>query len=425
MNIKKMVGAVMGAAMLAILGVVATVQPAAAAEWSPQSEILCSATSQCGISVPVYDPNGERTQGKPFSVNVIGQKGKAVSIRAYAVKWTGSGENDYQWVPISGSVSATPTGSSGATYGQTRVQLTVTTPPAGVDGSMVYVQTTDFKKGHALVGSALYSNPDIENSGPAEFEVLTARGYDKGFAEKEFVNGIFHRNVSVAIPGDRYSVQMLRGGKWVTIDNPRATPAVASKSGLATIQGLIPADLPTGKYRTRIVNVTRGITDLTSDENWAYFTWSRTPKPGDKDFDVYTQPGTWEHNGRFWRTSCEKYSITERCTTLIHATQVIAKDGKFYSSTDYHFNNLTYKPSARSNWTNNPLGGFGKTGYKGSWTADDGRKWRVECDTSVSGRNGCRAYNTSRVAEAYTTSSGATSYRVVTKEIFNNIVKFK
>lgn len=88
------------------------------------------------------------------------------------------------------------------------------------------------------------------------------------------------------------------------------------------------------------------------------------------------------------------------------------------------FNNLTYKPSPRSIWRNNPLGGNGQVGFNKQWTGQDGRKWRTECDTAVSGRNGCRSYIWATVAEAYKTSSGATSYRVTNKWLFNNIVQF-
>lgn len=148
------------------------------------------------------------------------------------------------------------------------------------------------------------------------------------------------------------------------------------------------------------------------------------PGPNDPGFNVYTTPGTWNYNGRLWKTSCEPYSATTRCRTEIWATQITYKAGQYYRTDGFVFNNLTYKPSPRSIWRNNPLGGNGQVGFNKQWTGQDGRKWRTECDTAVSGRNGCRSYIWATVAEAYKTSSGATSYRVTNKWLFNNIVQF-
>ena len=70
------------------------------------------------------------------------------------------------------------------------------------------------------------------------------------------------------------------------------------------------------------------------------------------------------------------------------------------------FNNLTYLPSPRSLWANNPLGGYGKVGNKSNWTSG-GRQWRVECDTAATGRGGCRSY-----------------IKIGNQWVFNNIVRF-
>ena len=88
------------------------------------------------------------------------------------------------------------------------------------------------------------------------------------------------------------------------------------------------------------------------------------------------------------------------------------------------FNNLTYVASPRSQWTKNPLGAYGQVGGKASWTAEDGRKWRTECDSEITGRNGCRSYVVARVIEAYYLPSGDRAFRWVTKEVFNNMVLF-
>ncbi len=105
---------------------------------------------------------------------------------------------------------------------------------------------------------------------------------------------------------------------------------------------------------------------------------------GSSDNKVYTQPGDHLVNGRYWRTSCEKYSSTVvRCSTDIFAEKRTASGAKYKG---WVFNTLTYLPSSRANWSSNPLG------KNGSWTASDGRKWRTECDTASTGRGGCRSY---------------------------------
>lgn len=138
--------------------------------------------------------------------------------------------------------------------------------------------------------------------------------------------------------------------------------------------------------------------------------------------DVYITPGYHNVNGRQWHTTCQPYSQTERCTTNIHATVVTYSNGRFRATNDWTFNNLTYKASPRSLWAKNPLGAYGVVGGSTSWNSE-GRQWRTECDTSTTGRGGCRSYVTARVIEAYRSGSGY-RYRWVTKEVFNNMVRF-
>ncbi|WP_147454113.1 hypothetical protein [Tessaracoccus antarcticus] len=139
---------------------------------------------------------------------------------------------------------------------------------------------------------------------------------------------------------------------------------------------------------------------------------------------VYNTPGDRTVNGRNWRTTCEPYSKTTRCRTLIEATTVSQVNGRFVTSKGYVFNNLTYLPSPRSLWKTNPLGGNGKPKADVTWTAADGRTWRTECDTATTGRNGCRTYATARVIDIISRPGQPTTYRWVTKEIFNNMVQF-
>lgn len=140
--------------------------------------------------------------------------------------------------------------------------------------------------------------------------------------------------------------------------------------------------------------------------------------------DVYTTEGHHFVNGREWRTSCVPYSQTERCTTEILATQVKQESGRFVQTTDWVFNNLTYKASPRSLWRNNPLGGRGETGAAFGWSSVDGRSWRVECDTAATGNGACRSYIRSRVIESGLDDGGNRTFRWSTKWVFNNIVRF-
>ncbi len=129
---------------------------------------------------------------------------------------------------------------------------------------------------------------------------------------------------------------------------------------------------------------------------------------------LYSTPGVHFVNGRYWRTTCESYSSTVvRCTTDIYATRVFLSNGRWYTNNDWAFNNLSYLPSPREHWAANNLG---KTG---SWTADDGRKWRTECDTPATGRGACRNY-------AVATVASLNNGKVVQKdmEIFNSVVLF-
>lgn len=146
--------------------------------------------------------------------------------------------------------------------------------------------------------------------------------------------------------------------------------------------------------------------------------------PSDPNVNVYLTEGQHNINGRLWRTKCEPYSQTKRCTTEIWATQTTSVNGKWVSKNDWVFNNLTYAPSPRTLWKNNPLGGNGVVNGTVKWKAVDGRQWRTECDTAVTGRNGCRSYINATIVESYKMSNGNTGFRYANKEIFNNMTTF-
>ncbi|MGO1385257.1 MAG: hypothetical protein ACTHU1_10805, partial [Arachnia sp.] len=134
--------------------------------------------------------------------------------------------------------------------------------------------------------------------------------------------------------------------------------------------------------------------------------------------DVYTTAGERTVNGRKWSTTCEAYSNSiDRCEARIWATTVSEINGKYVQKNGWEFNNLTYLPSARAQWTGNPLA---KTG---SFTSA-GRSWRTSCADDWTGPNGCRSFMKVHVIEAYVDSPGNNKFRAVWKEVFNNVVRF-
>ena len=431
MKLKRIFGALVAAATLAIGGVVATAPAANAAPLSAQGQALCNGAPRCGISTPIkISPDHWAENGK-VTVNVTGKSGASLRIKAFAVRWVS--ETQYKVAAISGELPVTVSvGTAG--WGDARVSLQLTGIPAGFDGRQVLIQPADFTPANGTVPAN-----SLVNTKPDEIQVRSARVADTGFAETGTFRDIFHRKGEAGIAGDKYSVQMYRG-KWITIDS--SGPGVVSNSGSLSVQARVPADTPTGKYATRLVNVTRGINDITPDEPWTYFTWTykappapkptgpdpslpnTTLKPGQPGFSVYNSPGTWNINGRQWKTACEKYSTTYRCRTEIWATQILqTATGSFVRQDGWAFNNLTYLPSPRRNWVTNGLGGFGQRGYNSNWVSG-GRQWHTECDTARTGRNGCRSSTVAAVVETVT-SGGRTSYKVVNKMVFNNIVQFR
>lgn len=134
---------------------------------------------------------------------------------------------------------------------------------------------------------------------------------------------------------------------------------------------------------------------------------------------LYVTEGQHTVSGRAWRTSCEPYSQTERCRTEIWATTVRNVGGTLTMAEGWVFNNLTYVASSRSLWAGNPLGNT-----TAEWVAEDGRKWRTECDTATSGGNGCRSYAVSTFYAATPKAGGGYTFTKKTDWVFNNIVHF-
>ena len=125
---------------------------------------------------------------------------------------------------------------------------------------------------------------------------------------------------------------------------------------------------------------------------------------------------TWREytsGGRRWRERCEAYSSSVvRCRTEISATVAHWDGRRFTVSKGWTFNNLLYKPSPREDWAGNPLA------ETGEYTVQ-GRKWKTECDTSWTGRNGCRSQILAHVPHF-----DGRRYVFKTKWVFNNVVQF-
>ncbi|MDO5676692.1 MAG: bifunctional UDP-sugar hydrolase/5'-nucleotidase [Propionibacteriaceae bacterium] len=129
----------------------------------------------------------------------------------------------------------------------------------------------------------------------------------------------------------------------------------------------------------------------------------------------YTLAGEHKNlNGRDWKTTCEAYSKTTRCTTLIWGTTVKRVGNKYVQTNGWQFNNMTYLPAKKALWGKNPLANTGTF-------VSGGRDWETECNTARSGGNGCRSYVQASVIEA----KPGGGYRTVTKMVFNNIVMFE
>lgn len=139
--------------------------------------------------------------------------------------------------------------------------------------------------------------------------------------------------------------------------------------------------------------------------------------PARAEVNPYITEGTHHVNGRDWRTACEPYSQTKRCRAEIWATHITEVNGRFVTKNQWVFNNLTYLPAPRALWTGNRLA------YTNKWTATDGRRWYTECDTPVTGGNGCRSYAEATVISR-TKMEGKWVHRRYKTFVFNNIVMF-
>ncbi|GAB3822500.1 family 20 glycosylhydrolase [Tessaracoccus terricola] len=239
---------------------------------------------------------------------------------------------------------------------------------------------------------------------PVEVSVERELAYNPDKFDYRHVNGLFRVTLEQALPAGAHTGTLDVTAHGETVSVP-VSIQVAAEDPDPTEEPTEPTEEPT--------DPTEEPTDEPSEDP----TQKPTDEPSERPFSVYTTPGLHFHNGRHWSTTCEAYSVTERCRTEIWATTVHVEGGRFVKENKWVFNNLTYLPSSRSVWADNPLGNEGR------WTAADGRQWTTDCDSATTGRNGCRSYTLASVVVSTQTASGWT-YAVKDEWVFNNIVLF-
>lgn len=217
-------------------------------------------------------------------------------------------------------------------------------------------------------------------------------------------------------PGDKVSPPLANRQIKAFIGNTQVgSGAVTNGAGSVSVWLPEGTGIQSGSYTLRF-NVLESGTNIyvpVTVESDAKPTPTPTAKPTQRPDSIYTTPGVHRVNGRLWVTTCEPYSKTERCTTEIWATQIRIVNGRYKQVNDFVFNNMTYLPSARSLWKGNPLATPGDH-------VVNGRQWRTECDTALTGRNACRSSIKASVIER----APGGGFRVVNKYVLNNIVMF-
>lgn len=277
-------------------------------------------------------------------------------------------------------------------------------------------EDTLFPFGHGLTGyDTVVLDPKV-TAAPAQVEpgatvTLTLTGFapsDTAGDVEVFVGGVLTTSTTVDADGTAIATLSIPADAADGTLEMELRQAGAGIDGITTSVVVRRADKPTERPTVK-PSVTPTVKPSVTP----------TVKPTFRPQDVYTTPGYHDVNGRQWFTKCEPYSVTDRCWTSIWSTQVTADGDEFISKTGWFHNNLTYLPTARSVWSSNSLG------YTNAWTSTDGRSWYTECDTAVTGGNGCRSYIRSTVVDSRPVSGGGYTYALTTKWVFNNIVMFK
>ncbi len=374
----------------------------ALADHQSDRNALCGTGATDTCSITIQDDDFTLVEARDeATVDVVGAPNVTSRLKMYTVR---PSQTPMVWDQIKSWGTAVPFTTDASGKATVMVPVSALTVP-WTAGSFVAFQLAD-----ALLVD--FNNQPIEAADgdglPDLVFIRSARGAD-ATPSQVVTDGLLVMHVAGGLTGDVYGVQLDVKGTWRDITNLglKDNGKVAADSWAEVYANV--SGYPDGDYVVRIFNRTRGIYDLTEGSiDQGLLTLEK---------NIYITPGEHLKNGRKWRTTCEPYSATERCRTEIWSTEVVYKKGKLVKDTGWHFNNLTYKESPRSLWTGNPLARTGKF-------TSNGRQWRTECDTPVSGRNGCRSYIVSDVVQA-TKKGSSYTYTMVRKEVFNNIVLFE
>ena len=374
----------------------------ALADYQSDRDALCGtgASDVCTITVRNDEPYTLVEGVDSAVVDVVGNPGVTSKLQMFSLE---PSERPFRWDSIraDGTPQTFTTDASGKAT--VTIPISVLQAPYGASSAISF----------QLVGSTLDSTHDQpivdrdETQAPDVIGVRSARGADLNYLTT-VTDGSLEAEVGGGITGQVYGVQIKVKGKWIDVSD-RGRPG-NGRIG-ADGYGIVHADLsgyPDGGYDMRMFNRTAGIYDLKLGAFQGNLSLQK---------NVYITPGEHVSGGRKWRTTCQPYSATERCRTEIWSTDVVYKAGKLVKDNGWHFNNLTYKESPRSLWKGNPLAEEGKF-------TSNGRQWRTECETFTTGRNGCRSYIVSDVVQA-TKKGNSYTYKMVRKEVFNNIVLFE
>lgn len=280
-----------------------------------------------------------------------------------------------------------------------------------LDGRVVARTTGSISLEHAWVGKELRARMTKSRAGVASVTVTTPP--------------------AVVLPGHEFNIKYVRGHKSVvgwtlrTDDVPNAPGLghtvnwfrVDASGREAPIPGVVGLEYRLTRADIGFKIGARGV--LTTADGQRYDTWKDTYAVP-VAFNVYTTPGEHTLNGRQWRTTCEKYSQTQRCRTEIVATQVAKVGGRWTQRTGWVFNNLTYLPlSAPHAWGANRLANTVE------WTDEAGRQWRTDCNPKTAGYNTCRTYITAHVTQAYPMRWGGWTYQTTKEWVFNNMLYYE
>ncbi len=371
----------------------------ARADLTSDRAALCGTSGTDACSIDIRDGDFfELTEGDSATLDVVGLPNVTSHVQMYTLT---PSETPMAWERVRSYGSPVAFTTSAVGKASVKVPVIALTAPDDA-GTLISFQLP----GSTLESIQQHAIAPQEGGIPDTIHVRSARG--KNINETStLTDGLLVMNVAGGLPGDVYGVEMQISGTWHDISDGDEGNGTVGSDSYAIIRADV-AGFANGTYNVRVFNRSRNIHDL----ELQLFQGGLELK-----LNVYITPGEHMSGGRKWRTTCEPYSATERCRTEIWSTEVEYRAGSLMKNTGWHFNNLTYKESPKTLWTGNPLGNAGEYMI-------NGRQWRTECETFTTGRNGCRSYIVSDVVQATKKGNGY-AYKVVRREVFNNIVLFE